>query len=236
LIEGAHKAFQDGTVAFEDVDLVLHRGEFVSIVGPSGCGKSTILKVAAGLLPLSEGSMTTTSDHLGFVFQDANLLPWRSVRRNVGLFLELQGVSADEMAPTVDAAIEMVGLTQFVDHLPRQLSGGMKMRVSLARALALNPQLFLFDEPFGALDEITRERLNEEVSSLFLRERFAGLFVTHSISEAVFMSTRVIVMSPRPGRIVASFDIPFSYPRDSELRFSPEFAACSAEISHALAH
>jgi NitT/TauT family transport system ATP-binding protein len=180
--------------------------------------------------------MTTTSDHLGFVFQDANLLPWRSVRRNVGLFLELQGVSADEMAPTVDAAIEMVGLTQFVDHLPRQLSGGMKMRVSLARALALNPQLFLFDEPFGALDEITRERLNEEVSSLFLRERFAGLFVTHSISEAVFMSTRVIVMSPRPGRIVASFDIPFSYPRDSELRFSPEFAACSAEISHALAH
>jgi NitT/TauT family transport system ATP-binding protein len=112
----------------------------------------------------------------------------------------------------------------------------MKMRVSLARALALNPQLFLFDEPFGALDEITRERLNEEVSSLFLRERFAGLFVTHSISEAVFMSTRVIVMSPRPGRIVASFDIPFSYPRDSELRFSPEFAACSAEISHALAH
>lgn len=235
-LEEGRKVFPDGTVAFEDVDLSLCTGEFVSLVGPSGCGKSTILKVASGLLPLTDGTVTASTEDIGYVFQDANLLPWRTVRRNVELFLELRNRPKDEIERITTEALDVVGLTQFADHLPRQLSGGMKMRVSVARSLALNPTLFLFDEPFGALDEITRERLNEEVGRLFLRERFAGLFVTHSISEAVFLSTRVIVMSPRPGRIVATFEVPFDFPRERDLRFTPEFAALSAEVSHALVH
>lgn len=235
-LEGACKTFADGTVAFEDVDLSLRRGEFVSIVGPSGCGKSTILKVASGLLPLTSGRLHTPTNDIGYVFQDAHLMPWRTVRRNVGLFLELRGVPKPEIERTVSEVLAVVGLDQFADHLPRQLSGGMRMRASVARSLALAPTLFLFDEPFGALDEITRERLNEEVSRLFLRDCFAGLFVTHSIGEAVYLSTRVIVMSPRPGRIVASFDVPFEFPRQRDLRFTPEFAALSAQVSHALVH
>lgn len=234
--QGGKKAFADGTVAFEDVDLSLNTGEFVSLVGPSGCGKSTVLKVASGLLPITDGTVTVSTDDIGYVFQDANLLPWRTVRRNVELFLELRRRPKDEIRRITSEALEVVGLTSFADHLPGQLSGGMKMRVSVARSLALNPTLFLFDEPFGALDEITRERLNEEVGRLFLHERFAGLFVTHSISEAVFLSTRIIVMSPRPGRIVDAFDVPFGFPRERDLRFTPEFAALSAEVSHALVH
>jgi NitT/TauT family transport system ATP-binding protein len=168
------------------------------------------------------------------VFQDATLLPWRTVQRNIELLAELHGETKAECQRRAQEAISLVGLDGFADKYPRQLSGGMRMRASLARSLVMKPRVFLFDEPFGALDEITRERLNDELLGLFQREGFAGLFITHSIAEAVYMSTRVLVMSPRPGRITSSFDIPFAYPRDHDLRYRPEFAEICGQVSHAL--
>jgi len=168
------------------------------------------------------------------VFQDATLLQWRTVERNVELFAELEGMPKEERQQRVAENIELVGLTGHEDKYPKQLSGGMKMRASLARSFVMEPSMFLFDEPFGALDEITRERLNDELLGLFQRKHFGALFITHSIYEAVFLSTKVLVMSARPGKIVASFDIPFEYPRPPELRFHPDFAALSGEVSHAL--
>lgn len=226
--------FPDGTHAVDDVSLDIAPNEFVTIVGPSGCGKSTLLKIASGLLPQTSGEVAVDRSRIGYVFQDATLLPWRTVRQNVELLTELHGFDRAERRQLATRAIELVGLSGFEDHYPKSLSGGMKMRASLARTLTLEPPVFLFDEPFGAVDEITRERLNEETLQLFQRERFAGLFITHSISEAVFLSTRVLVMSARPGRIVGSYDIPFAYPRDPELRFDSEFAHLSGEISHTL--
>lgn len=226
--------FPDGTHALTGVDLTVAGGEFVSVVGPSGCGKSTLLRIASGLETVSAGTASVTAQRLGYVFQDATLLPWRSVRRNVELLAELHGVPKPDRTTKVAEAIELVGLNGFEKHLPRQLSGGMKMRVSLARSLTLEPELFLFDEPFGALDEITRERLNDELLRLFLEKSFAGLFITHSVAEAVYLSTTVCVMSGRPGTIVGTFDVPFDRPRDPDLRFTPEFAALVGKISHAL--
>jgi len=226
--------FPDGTEAVRDVSFTVRKGEFVTVVGPSGCGKSTLLKIASGLLKPTSGSVEVDRDHLGYVFQDATLLPWRTARGNVELLAELHGIPKRERSQLAADAIELVGLQGFENHYPKSLSGGMKMRVSLARTLTLKPPVFLFDEPFGAVDEITREHLNEETQQLFQREGFAGLFITHSISEAVFMSTRVIVMSARPGRVVAEFDVPFDYPRSPDLRFDPEFAKLSGEVSHAL--
>lgn len=232
VFDGVGKTFENGTCAFRDISFRLDEGEFVSIVGPSGCGKSSILRAASGLLQPSAGVLRRPDSDIGFVFQDATLLPWRSVRRNVELLLELDGVKDRDRL--VDEALDLVGLTAFADHLPRQLSGGMRMRTSLARGLVLNPRLFLFDEPFGALDEITRERLQMELSRLFVARRFGGLFITHSVFEAVFLSTRVLVMSQQPGEITAEFDVPFATPRASELRFEPEFSALCAEVSAAL--
>lgn len=226
--------FPDGTEALRDVSFDVAPGEFVTIVGPSGCGKSTLLKIASGLLDATSGKVGIDRERLGYVFQDATLLPWRTIRQNVELFAELNGIAKGDRASLAAEAIELVGLSGFEDHYPKALSGGMKMRASLARSLTLEPPVFLFDEPFGAVDEITREHLNDETQRLFMRKRFAGLFITHSISEAVFMSTRVLVMSNRPGRIVDSYDIPFDYPRTADLRFEPEFARLSGEISHAL--
>ena len=159
---------------------------------------------------------------------------WRTVIGNVELLPELHGISRGERGRLAHAAIDLVGLTGFEDHYPKSLSGGMRMRTSLARSLTLDPPVFLFDEPFGAVDEITREHLNEETQQLFQREGFAGLFITHSIGEAVFMSTRVLVMSARPGRVVAEFEVPFDYPRSPALRFEPDFAKLSGEVSTAL--
>jgi NitT/TauT family transport system ATP-binding protein len=226
--------FPDGTEAVAEASFAIAPGEFVSIVGPSGCGKSTLLKITAGLLEASSGSVTVGPGHLGYVFQDATLLPWRTVRGNVELLGELEGMSKAQRRQAAAEAIALVGLTGFEDKYPKSLSGGMRMRASLARALTLAPSTFLFDEPFGALDEITRERLNDELLALFERERFAGLFITHSISEAVFLSTRVLVMSARPGRIVGDFAVPFGYPRRPELRFDPAFAELSGRVSEAL--
>jgi len=226
--------FPDGTEAIAEVSFRVTQGEFVTVVGPSGCGKSTLLKIASGLLEPTRGTVEIDRDRLGYVFQDPTLLPWRTVQQNVELLPELHGVHKAERVEAARRAIVTVGLGGFERHYPKALSGGMRMRCSLARTLTLNPPLFLFDEPFGAVDEITREHLNEETQRLFLSEGFAGLFITHSISEAVFLSTRVLVMSARPGRIVAEFPVPFAYPRHPDLRFEPEFAKLSGEISHTL--
>lgn len=232
--EGVGMTFPDGTEAVRDVSLTVRKGEFVTVVGPSGCGKSTLLKIASGLLEPTAGRVVVDRDRLGYVFQDATLLPWRTVTGNVELIAELHGMPEDERALIAEEAIQLVGLDGFQNHYPKSLSGGMKMRASLARTLTLKPPIFLFDEPFGAVDEITREHLNEETQQLFQREGFAGLFITHSIGEAVFMSTRVIVMSARPGQIIEEFEVPFPYPRVPDLRFDPEFAKLSGEVSHAL--
>ncbi len=226
--------FPDGTHTLNDVSFDVDQGEFVTVVGPSGCGKSTLLRIASGLLAHTSGSVEVDRERIGYVFQDATLLPWRTVRQNVELLGELHGLDPTTRRQLAEEAIALVGLKGFENHYPKSLSGGMKMRASLARTLTLEPPLFLFDEPFGAVDEITRARLNEETLKLFERERFAGLFITHSISEAVFLSTRVLVMSARPGRVVATYDVPFGYPRKPELRFDPAFARLSGEISTAL--
>jgi NitT/TauT family transport system ATP-binding protein len=226
--------FPDGTHALGATSFSVDPGEFVTVVGPSGCGKSTLLRIASGLTKHTGGSVDVDRSSLGYVFQDATLLQWRTVQRNVELLAELEGVGRAECRSRASKAIELVGLSGFEDKYPKQLSGGMRMRASLARSLALDPQVFLFDEPFGALDEITRERLNDELLSLFQAQGFAALFITHSISEAVFLSTRVLVMSARPGHIVGDFAVPFAYPRSPDLRFQAEFAELSGQVSHAL--
>jgi NitT/TauT family transport system ATP-binding protein len=228
------KTFPDGTHAVGSTTFDVARGELVAIVGPSGCGKSTLLRVASGLEAPTTGQVDVDRQSLGYVFQDATLLPWRDVRRNVELFAELDGMGKAETARRVAENVKLVGLEGFEDKYPKQLSGGMRMRASLARSLVMEPYIFLFDEPFGALDEITRERLNDELLGLFQRKGFGALFITHSITEAVFLSTRVLVMSQRPGRIVHTFDVPFGYPRSHDLRFEPAFGELSGEVSHAL--
>ena len=226
--------FPDGTRALENVSLSISPGEFVTVVGPSGCGKSTLLRIASNLETATGGSCNIDRDSIGYVFQDATLMPWRTVRRNVELIAELHGVPKAERLERAARAIELVGLNGFEDKYPRQLSGGMRMRASLARSLVMQPKVFLFDEPFGALDEITRERLNDELMGLFQSQGFAGLFITHSIAEAVYMSTKVLVMSARPGAITAAIDIPFGFPRTHDLRYRPEFGELCAQVSHAL--
>lgn len=226
--------FPDGTQALDEVTFDVDRGDFVTVVGPSGCGKSTLLRIASGLLRSTRGSVDVDPGGVGYVFQDPTLMPWRTVRRNVELLAELHHVDKAERTRIVTEILHLVGLDGFEDHYPTSLSGGMKMRVSLARSLVMKPPVLLFDEPFGALDEITREKLNEETLRLFSRESMACLFITHSISEAVFLSTRVHVMSSRPGRIVDTFDVPFPYPRTPELRFDPGFAHLAGRISQSL--
>jgi NitT/TauT family transport system ATP-binding protein len=226
--------FPDGTHALDDVSFSVDRGEFVTVVGPSGCGKSTLLRIASGLETHTGGTCDVDRNSIGYVFQDATLFPWRTVRKNVELLAELHGVPISSVTDRIDESLDLVNLTEHQDKYPKQLSGGMRMRTSLARSLVLQPEVFLFDEPFGALDEISRERLNDELLSLFKAKNFAGLFITHSIAEAVFLSTRILVMSARPGRIVADYQVPFSYPRSHEIRYEPEFADLSGKISHDL--
>ncbi len=228
---GVTKRFSGGTTALAGADLEVAPGEFVSVVGPSGCGKSTLLRIASGLDDITGGSVEVGTRRLGYVFQDATLLPWRTVRQNVALFAELERMDKAEREEKIAAALELVGLTGFERHLPHQLSGGMRMRASLARSLVLDPEVFLFDEPFGALDEITRERLNDELLRAHRLRAFAALFVTHSIAESVFLASRVVVMSPRPGRVIADIPVPFGYPRLPGLRYTPEFGALCGEVS-----
>lgn len=242
-IQTLTKSFSTGVTALQDIDLEIAPGEFISLIGPSGCGKSTLLRVIGDLVEPTSGTLRVNGktahqarvDHdYGIVFQDAVLYDWRTVQRNVSLPLELLGWDRAKRKERVREMLELVELTGFESSRPWQLSGGMQQRVSIARALSFDPALLLMDEPFGALDEITRGTLNEELQRLFVSERFAAIFITHSISEAVFLSTRVLVMSQRPGRIVESFDVPFGYPRSPELRFDPEFGRLSGEVSQAL--
>ncbi|MEV4079128.1 ABC transporter ATP-binding protein [Nonomuraea fuscirosea] len=236
---GVGKRFDDGTQALQNIDLTVAPGQFVTVVGPSGCGKSTLLRLAAGLGHATEGVVQRGPAaggqvSVGYVFQDPTLLPWRTVRSNVELFAELQKLPRLERRRHAEEALALVGMTDTAGRRPYTLSGGMQMRVSLARALASRPDLLLLDEPFGALDEITRERLNDELLRLFALRGFAALFVTHSVSEAVFLATRVVVLSDRPGRIVATFEVPFVYPRPPELRFAAQFSHIAAQVSACL--
>jgi NitT/TauT family transport system ATP-binding protein len=231
--EAVGLTFPDGTDALHNTSVSVAAGEFVSIVGPSGCGKSTLLRLASGLITPTSGTMSRTGT-VQFVFQDSTLLPWRSVRGNVALNLELQKVEKSELDERTNRALALVGLLDSAEKLPRQLSGGMKMRTSLARSLVCEPDMYLFDEPFAALDEFSRERLNVELRTMLSTRNAASLFVTHSIAEAVFLSHRVLVMSPRPGTIVREFVIPFGPDRQQDLRYSPEFAQLSGEIAQSL--
>lgn len=223
--------FRDGTVALRDVELSVAPGEFVAVVGPSGCGKTSLLRIVAGLLDATRGDVTRRTDDIGYVFQEPTLLPWRTVRRNVELFCELRGVPRDERRARADEALAQVGLTEFAGNRPHTLSGGMKMRVALARTLSLRPKLCLFDEPFGSLDELTRNRLGEELQALFATERFGALFVTHSVAEAVYLADRVVVLSPRPGRVAGEVDVGQPMPRPPEARFGEELTRVGAKVS-----
>ena len=234
VLDGVGKRFATGTVALTDVSLRLNPGDFVSVVGPSGCGKSTLLRLASGLETATSGSVTVTATATSYVFQDPTLLEWRSAARNVELVQELRGVSRADRRARAQEMLDLVGLTGFEQQHPRELSGGMRMRVSIARALIAEPDLALFDEPFGALDEITRLQMQTELQKLFVLKQFAGLFITHSVSEAVYLSNRVLVMSGRPGRIVADIAVPWDYPRDPTLRYDPEFATLTGRVSQAL--
>ena len=234
------REFAGGRVALADVSLAVADGEFVSLLGASGCGKSTVLRLLSGLDTPTSGTITRNlpADAVpGYVFQDAALMPWASVRRNVELPLMLRGERAAAMRGRVDAALHAVGLADSADAVPRELSGGMRMRASLARALVTSPKLWLLDEPFGALDEITRFALNQTLLSL-CQPRDGGapataVFVTHSVYEAVFLSQRVLVMA-RPGRVVDDIAIGVPYPRDAGFRATPRFAALCARVSDAL--
>ena len=219
------------------LDLDVASGEFVSILGPSGCGKSTLLRLLSGLAAPDAGTISLDGrppgqgDDLAYVFQDATLLPWLKVAANVETLLRLRRVSAPERARRRDAALALVRLAERADAYPRQLSGGQKMRVSLARALALEPRILLLDEPFGALDEMSRDRLGEELLSIRERQRWTAVFVTHSVSEAVFLSSRILVLAPRPGRIAHDLRVDLPYPRNQDTRRDPACLRLVAEVS-----
>jgi NitT/TauT family transport system ATP-binding protein len=241
----ADKVFSNGTRGLAPISLNIAQGEFLTLIGPSGCGKSTLLKLIANLIEPSDGRLLWWRGDFGqvgregrrfaFVFQEPTLMPWARVDANVRLPLELANVSAAAAAPVVADAIERVGLSAFARHFPRQLSGGMKMRVSIARALATKPNLLLMDEPFGALDEFTRNKLDADLVRLWWERKLTNVFVTHSIYEAVFLSTRIIVMAANPGRIFRTMTIDQPQPRDEGFRDSPKFAAYCRELSTWLA-
>jgi NitT/TauT family transport system ATP-binding protein len=236
------KVYDNGVTALGPLDLAVKRGEFVSLLGPSGCGKSTALRLIAGLTAPSSGTVSVShgvseahAGHaIGFVFQEPTLMPWASVRDNVRLPLRLAHVPAAEADRRIAEALAQVALTEFAEAYPRELSGGMKMRVSLARALVTNPDILLMDEPFAALDEITRFRLNDDLLELWRRLNMTIVFVTHSVFESVYLSQRVLVMSQRPGRISAEFRINAPEPRGEDFRMSAGYAAYCRDASKAL--
>jgi NitT/TauT family transport system ATP-binding protein len=242
-IKNVTKEFKGGTVALQDIDLQIEQGEFISLIGPSGCGKSTLLRVIGDLIEPSHGTVTVNGkparqarrDHdYGIVFQDAVLYNWRTVAKNVALPLELAGWSRERRQQRVEEMLDLVELRGFGDHHPWQLSGGMQQRVSIARALSFEPALLLMDEPFGALDEMTRERLNAELLQIWEASGSTVVFVTHSIAEAVFLSTRVVVMSARPGRVSKMIPIDLPQPRTAETREDPRFFELATEVREAL--
>jgi len=237
-VRGIGKTFRNGTVALAGIDLGVAPGAFLSLLGPSGCGKSTLLRLIAGLTPASQGRIAlhgVARGKIGFVFQEPTLMPWASVWDNVYLPLRLMGVAQREAAPKIEATLASVGLDAFAKTYPRELSGGMKMRVSIARALVTEPQLLLLDEPFAALDEITRFKLNEDLLTLWQSHQWTVIFVTHSVFESVFLSNRIIVMTKRPGRIAADVPIDLAYPREGALRTQSDYTGLCAKLSHILA-
>jgi NitT/TauT family transport system ATP-binding protein len=238
---GVSKRYRNAAVAVEGISLTVERGEFVTFLGPSGCGKSTLLKLVSGLSPVSEGAaqvngMTPENarDLIGFIFQDATLLPWRTVEQNVGLGLELEHAARPARKERVARMLELVGLAQVARRYPRQLSGGMKMRVSIARALASRPRILLMDEPFAALDEMTRDRLNEEMLRLYTEQKWTVLFVTHSVAEAVFLSSRVVILAAHPGRVAHQIKVNLPWPRTAQTRESKAFEEQVTQASRLL--
>ncbi|HWL13521.1 MAG TPA: ABC transporter ATP-binding protein [Ureibacillus sp.] len=243
LFQGVDKVYNTGTVALNQLNLSIKEGEFISFLGPSGCGKSTALRMVAGLGEATRGTVEVfgknpkdviqSSNDVAFVFQDANLLPWRTVLDNVMLPLELRGSDKKARKETAIKALEMVGLKDHLKSYPRQLSGGMKMRVSIARALAAKPKLLLMDEPFAALDEMTRQTLQMDLLEIWEREKMTVLFVTHNVYEAVYLSSRIAVMSARPGRLSNLIDVDVPYPRE---RTTAKFTEFVDLASHSLEH
>ena len=239
-LSDVEKRYDNGTLALERVNLKVGQHEFVSLLGPSGCGKSTALKMIAGLSPVTAGSIVwsdSIGDHakdISFVFQEPTLMPWTKVFENVWLPLRLKGVSLEIAKPMVDAVLEKVGLSQFAHVYPRELSGGMKMRVSIARAMITKPRLLLMDEPFAALDEMTRFKLNNDTLALWQAQQFTTIFVTHSVYESVYLSNRIIVMAARPGRIIADIAINEPYPRTDSFRNTSRYAELCVKVSQAL--
>jgi len=236
-LEGVTKRYANGTVAVRGVDLAIAQGDFVSLLGPSGCGKSTVLRMVAGLIQPTTGRIAlagAAAGDIGFVFQEPTLMPWGNTLKNVMLPLRLGGMSRNEAEARAAAALASVGLAGFEKSYPRALSGGMKMRVSIARALVTKPRLLLMDEPFAALDEITRHRLNNDLLTLWEDERFTAIFVTHSVFESVYLSRRIIVMAARPGRVVEDLAVDAPYPRGEDFRTSADYASHCRDISHAL--
>jgi NitT/TauT family transport system ATP-binding protein len=244
-IDGLTKRFvrkrgrhQDELLALDGIDLSARASEFVTVIGPSGCGKSTLLNCIAGLTPYDEGSLTVHGRAIhgpgpdrAVVFQHASLLPWRTIRRNVSYGIELRReLNSSQISERVDEVLELVGLSAFGGHYPSEVSGGMQQRANLARALAVDPELMLMDEPFGALDALTKERLQDELSTLATRINRTTVFITHDIGEAVFLGDRVYIMSPRPGRIQAKIDVPFARPRAREITTTPEFESIITEL------
>ncbi len=235
---GLRKVFRNGTVALDGVDLAVTPGTFLSILGPSGCGKSTLLRVIAGLAAPSAGTLggvDALKGRMGFVFQEPTLMPWATVWDNVYLPLRLAGEGRSKGAAGIARTLAAVGLEGFERAFPRELSGGMKMRVSIARALVTGPQLLLLDEPFAALDEITRFKLNEDLLRLWQVHHWTVIFVTHSVFESAFLSNRIVVMTKRPGRIVADTAVDLPYPREAALRTAPEYVALCRALSERLA-
>jgi NitT/TauT family transport system ATP-binding protein len=235
-------AFGDAPPSLNDVSLRISAGEFVALVGPSGCGKSTLLRLIAGLLTPTAGSLAVCNQapvaarrsavRVAFVFQDPTLLPWRTVVENIRLPLELLGVPRDQHEGLIAGSLQLIGLrADDLQKRPRNLSGGMRMRVSLARALVTDPQLLLLDEPFAALDDMLRQQLNEELTRIWGEKGWTGLFVTHNVAEAVFLSQRVVILTSRPGTVAADICVPFPYPRTAELRGTAEFARLTADVS-----
>jgi NitT/TauT family transport system ATP-binding protein len=238
LLEGVSKRFGRVGPVLEDVSIRVERGEFVTLLGPSGCGKSTLLKVVSGLTLVSQGQVTVNGmtpenarELMSFIFQDATLLPWRTVEQNVGLGLELGYAARDLRKQRVAKLLALVGLAQAGDRYPQQLSGGMKMRVSIARALASRPRILLMDEPFAALDEMSRYHLNEELLRLHAEQRWTMMFVTHSVSEAVFLSTRIVILAANPGRVAHEVVVDLPGPRTAETRETQAFEEQVTRVS-----
>ncbi|MFP4541940.1 MAG: ABC transporter ATP-binding protein [Opitutales bacterium] len=242
VFKGVQKRYGAGPTILEEIDLTVDAGDFISLIGPSGCGKSTLLKLLSGLTPVSEGEIVidgmtpeNARSEMAYIFQEASLLPWLRVQKNVELALRVQGhLDKHRRREIADRMIDLVGLSHARRNFPRQLSGGMRMRVSIARALSLSPRVLLLDEPFGALDEMTRDRLNEEILEIRAKENWTAFFVTHSVSEAVFLSSRIVVLSANPGRIAEIIEVPFPYPRTAELRETTEYLDLVRRTSMAL--